>query len=557
MILKRPNKLLLLLFSIVISCHITLYSDVLTGESLNNDLDYYKKVSAQKNLNSNDRTYILNRIEKKYEGSGVDTAPLQLELDKAAKGSAPAGTRVREKSVPALGTTPLRTKGKVEKIFVSETSAESKILITASGVERSNYFLMKGPDPAKPSRIVLDLYGVKSKLSKAAQDISPKQGLFSNISAGQFEGPPNNVVRITAELRKDSPYTVKKQGDIWLISASKIAQDAPAGVSVKPLIRMPEVSGTAPETVAVSSGTAAAPAAFSQSEEVIPETPDKTTKPVSKDYQIENGDILGITIYPADELSRESIVQEDGNIPFPLIGSAHAKGLTAKQLEEGLAQSLGRFISTPQVTVTIKMFSRRQIFVTGEVKSVGAFNYKENLRLMEFISSLGGFSDSADRKAVKIYRGPPTKRQTHIVNVEELIKSGDFSKDFLLEPGDIIEVQKGQPKIAVLGEIRSAGYYDYRENMMLVELISLAGGFTDNAKIKSVSIIHTGQDNRQSVSKVDLNKILSGKQKDIPVQSGDTIYIPKGNLASANWFLSNILPWLSLFSVLLLVRVGL
>ena len=319
----------------------------------------------------------------------------------------------------------------------------------------------------------------------------------------------------------------------------------------------PAVSAAEPATtvlvpsVAVSSSPAAQPELA-----MTPSAPDKIVKNTNGDYHIENGDILGVVIYPADELSREVIVQPDGSMPFPLIGSARAKGLTVKQLETSLGQELGRYIAAPQVTITIKQFISRQLFITGEVKGVGAYNFKENLRLMEFISSIGGFTDSANRREVKIYRGPPTKRQTYTVNVEELVKSGDFSKDFLLEPGDIIEVQKGQAKIAILGDIRNPGYYDYKENMHLIELVSLAGGFTDSAKITDVSVIHQGGESNAPVMKVNLKKILSGSQKDVLVQSGDTVYVPKGKLESAGWFLNNILPWLTLVSLIFVIRAG-
>ena len=99
-------------------------------------------------------------------------------------------------------------------------------------------------------------------------------------------------------------------------------------------------------------------------------------------------------------------------------------------------------------------------------------------------------------------------------------------------------------------------YYDYKDNMNLIELVSLAGGFTDTAKITNISIIHQSTEAKQTVVKVDLKKILSGKARDVRVLSGDTVYVPKGQLASANFFLSNVLPWLSLIALVLAIRGG-
>lgn len=273
-------------------------------------------------------------------------------------------------------------------------------------------------------------------------------------------------------------------------------------------------------------------------------------------YSIEAGDVLGISASPADELSRELVVQADGKISFPLIGAVQATGLTPAQLSSQLERSFSRFISSPKMSVSVKRFSRRQVFVTGEARKVGAFDYKENLRLLEFISSLGGFTESANRREVKIYRGPATQRRTHTVNVDEIISSGDFSNDFLLEAGDIVEISKSG-RIAILGDVNDPGYYDYHDNLRLLELISLAGGFKDTAELGKVNVIHPAEAGRdQSITKVNLKKILSGRQKDITIASGDTVYVPKKPIASANWFVSNILPWLSLVSLGIVISAG-
>jgi protein involved in polysaccharide export with SLBB domain len=501
----------------------------LSGQTLQADINFYRNTTKKDNLNANDRAYILNRIKTKYAGSSVNLSPLTKEMQNI---TGPLGTQTTAPSKSAA----------VQKLLLSEKAEGSVITITASGVERSNYFLLRDPDPAVPPKIVLDLYGVSNQLSKAARDIRPKNGLFSRVRTGVFSKEPE-IVRVVADMRQDGPYVVQNNGNQWVIVAENPrAIESVASVPAQPFIPAITTANTAPAAETVPS--AAQP-------DEIPQAPSINLK----DYKIEAGDVLSVSVIPAEELTREVIVQPDGKIPFPLIGSIQAKGLTAHSLEESLQKSLGRFVSNPRITVAVRQFSRRQVFITGEVRSVGSYSFKDNMRLMEFISSVGGFNDSADRAHVKVYRGPATKRQTHVVDLDTLIKSGDFSKDFLLEPGDIIEVPKGQARIAVLGEVRSPGYYDYKENMKLVELISLAGGYTDSAKITDISVIINDSGVSLSTStlastskvvKINLDKILSGSQRDVSVASGDTIYIPKKGLASAGWFVNNILPWLTL-----------
>ncbi|MBN1622141.1 MAG: polysaccharide biosynthesis/export family protein [Endomicrobiales bacterium] len=495
----------------------TSFAAPLSKKTLENDITYYRKVSNNQNLNINDRYYILLRIEQKYKDSGIDLAPLQMEMKKL-------------KTAPAAPVPAKVQYGTVEKILIEETDEISKITITTKGSKRSNYFLLRDPDPKKSPKIILDLYDVNENLTNAAKDIKTKKGVFSRVTAEQFDQDPDKIVRIVAEMREEKPYKINKENDLWIITAEKKK-------ITKSKKSEPEV--TQPKPIPQ-------PQAASPSGSVDKPLPKKDS--ISESYNIEMGDVLNIDVYPAEELSREVIVQPDGNISVPLIGITKARGLTPEKLQDVLAKDLSKYITNPKVTVSVKKFSRRQIFITGEVRGVGAYDYKEDLRLMEFISSLGGFTKDADRRQIKVYRGPVTNRQTHFVDVEQIIKTGDFSKDFLLEPGDIIEVPKGGSKVVILGDVTYPGYHNYNDNMNITDLISLAGGFKDSAKIQKINILRNDEkdENKRQVIKVDLKKILTGQAKDVPLKSGDTVYVPKKSLARANWFLTYVMPWVSL-----------
>lgn len=536
------------------------FAAALSSATLKKDIDYYHRVTREKKLSANDRAYILRRIKEKYTGTNVNLSPLTAEMNRLS-GTAAATDDAESVEAAAepreQAAEPAADAGTVTRVLVSETSTESRIIITASGVTRMNHFILRDPEPRALPKIVVDLSGVKAQLSAAAKNIRPRKGLFAQVRAAQFEDEPP-IVRIVAQVRENKPYRITQSGGKYILSVSKESVPA-APVEAAPAAAPVEtaVAASSPTTTVAVEKTVEqrAPAIETKAPESKPPSSTKPS-PALSNYTIEAGDVLSIAVYPSEELSREIIVQQDGSIAFPLIGTAKARGLTPKTLEDNLTRSLGKYIANPQVSVTVKQFSRRQIFVTGEVRSVGAYAFKENMRLLEFISSAGGFTDEANRAEVKIYRGPSDKRVTHVVNVGEIIKSGDFSKDFLLEPGDIIEVPRGRLRVAILGDVRSPGYYDYRDNLALLELISQAGGFSETAQINKVSILRPDPQKGQVVTKVDLKKILSGDAPDIKVQSGDTVYLPKKTIASANWFINNILPWLSLLSIVLIIQRG-
>lgn len=273
-------------------------------------------------------------------------------------------------------------------------------------------------------------------------------------------------------------------------------------------------------------------------------------------YKIESGDVLQINVYPAKELSQEAVVQPDGTVSLPLAGSVLAAGMTTAELAKSVAEKLSRYVANPQVSVNVKQFSGRYVYIIGEVKTVGSYPYKKDMRLLDLISASGGFTDGANRKEIKVYRGKDRDKKTYTVNIEDIIKTGNFANDFVLQPQDTVEVPRGRIQVAVLGEVKNPGYYDWHENLKLVELLSLAGGFSNASNITAITILRV-EGSKTIPIKVNLKKILSGDSPDIIIKSQDTVYVPQKAIASASWLISTIFPLLSLISIILVIRSGL
>ena len=60
--------------------------------------------------------------------------------------------------------------------------------------------------------------------------------------------------------------------------------------------------------------------------------------------------------------------------------------------------------------------------------------------------------------------------------------------------------------------------------MSLLELISLAGGFTAVAKSDQLRLTRTGKE-RVTTYVIDVDAILDGYAPNIPLQAGDSIYV--------------------------------
>jgi len=280
--------------------------------------------------------------------------------------------------------------------------------------------------------------------------------------------------------------------------------------------------------------------------------PDKEKFLPTDDYKISAGDILFIRVSPAEELSKEVVVSADGKIVFPLIGAIKVEGYTIKEAEKILQKNLAVYITQPKVSITVKLYSRKQVFILGEIKSPGGYLYKDGLKLFELISQAGGLTKYAGTRNIKIYRGEKKEQKVIIANLDEII--ADPSKDILLLPGDIVEVPKQPKTISVIGEVTYPGMYEWYEQLDIIQALSLARGYTATAKLSSVKIFRETSSGQKQVINVNVAEILNGNlQKNVILEPGDVVYVPKKPLVPATWFVNTVLPWLALISSVLLL----
>lgn len=106
-------------------------------------------------------------------------------------------------------------------------------------------------------------------------------------------------------------------------------------------------------------------------------------------------------------------------------------------------------------------------------------------------------------------------------------------------------------RVSIIGEIRSPGYYEFKDGMMLLGLVSQAGGVSATARSSHVRILRRGRSGKD-VALVDLEAILKGDMsKDVALKPGDTVVVPKKRFAArTQWLQTNILPWANLLGTL-------
>ncbi|HTB92023.1 MAG TPA: polysaccharide biosynthesis/export family protein [Candidatus Sulfotelmatobacter sp.] len=175
--------------------------------------------------------------------------------------------------------------------------------------------------------------------------------------------------------------------------------------------------------------------------------PDTSQKPsavtsaaVDADYKIGPQDVLRIDVWKEPDISRTIPVRPDGKVSLPLLNDVQAAGLTAMQLAGSLRENLSKYLTSPQVTVTVTEINSRRVYITGEVTHVGAIPLLPNMTVLQALSSAGGFTQFAKVKNIYVLRTENGKQVKHPFNYKEVVKGNLAEQNILLQPGDVIVV---------------------------------------------------------------------------------------------------------------------
>jgi len=145
-------------------------------------------------------------------------------------------------------------------------------------------------------------------------------------------------------------------------------------------------------------------------------------------YLLDTGDRLRIFIYGQPNLSRLYVVDHEGKIAVPLIGSISARGKTTTQLQATIRARLGaEFVKDPHVTVDIQQ--NRPFFILGEVRNAGQYPYVSGMTVETAVAIAGGYTERASQRKYRVTR-----------RINGFVEQIEAPGDYVLTPGDTVYV---------------------------------------------------------------------------------------------------------------------
>ena len=167
-------------------------------------------------------------------------------------------------------------------------------------------------------------------------------------------------------------------------------------------------------------------------------------------HKLQLADRVRIDIYQEDELTRLVRIDARGIVNLPLVGEIAIGGLTVVEAQNLIQRAYrdGRFLRSPQVTVSVEEYAPREVSIQGQIRSPGRYTLpiESTFTVVELVTKAGGITDIGRGSNVSVTRVMPDgTKQVFTVDVDNVIKgrknAGKIDDNtLLLMPGDIVYV---------------------------------------------------------------------------------------------------------------------
>jgi polysaccharide export outer membrane protein len=164
------------------------------------------------------------------------------------------------------------------------------------------------------------------------------------------------------------------------------------------------------------------------------------TTQVDPGYRLGAEDVVLISVWKDEQLTREVVVRPDGMVSFPLVGDLVAEDRTVEEVRADLVKRLVKYIPNPNVSVSVTKILSYKVYVVGRVNKPGEYLIGHYTDVLQALSLAGGLTPFAAENDIKIIRRSRGQQQVLEFRYGDVRKGRDLDQNVLLHRGDVVMV---------------------------------------------------------------------------------------------------------------------
>ena len=161
---------------------------------------------------------------------------------------------------------------------------------------------------------------------------------------------------------------------------------------------------------------------------------------VDPSYRLGAEDVMLISVWKDEQLTREVVVRPDGMFSFPLVGDSQAQDRTVEEIRADLVKRLTKYIPNPNVSVSVTKVLSYKVYVVGRVNKPGEYLIGHYTDVLQALSLAGGLTPFAAENDIKVIRRVKGEKEVFPFRYGDMRKGNDLDQNILLQRGDVVMV---------------------------------------------------------------------------------------------------------------------
>ena len=157
-------------------------------------------------------------------------------------------------------------------------------------------------------------------------------------------------------------------------------------------------------------------------------------------YRLGAEDVMLVSVWKDEQLTREVVVRPDGMFSFPLVGDIQAEDRTVEDIRGDLVKRLTKYIPNPNVSVAVTKVVSYKVYVVGRVNKPGEYLIGHYTDVLQALSLAGGLTPFAAENDIKVMRRVRGEQRAIPFRYGDLRKGRDLEQNILLQRGDVVMV---------------------------------------------------------------------------------------------------------------------
>lgn len=204
------------------------------------------------------------------------------------------------------------------------------------------------------------------------------------------------------------------------------------------------------------------------------------------EYIVGPGDKLFISISGVEEYTMALTVNQEGILYIPKVGGVNLKNTSLAESKEKIISVVNRYYKNVDIFISLVDFRKIKVAFIGNVVKPSTYVLAGNARLLDLITISSGLKEDANYRNVIIKNRSGEENSFDILS---FLRYGERENNPILKEGDVVVIDKVDKVVHVSGSIKYPGTYEFVEDETVYDLLMLAGGTLDKARLDSIEIV--------------------------------------------------------------------